>query len=330
MGMTQKQLAQLADVSIVTVYNALYQPQKVKAETRQKIFDLMRQHDYSPDAVARSMVRGKTNIIGILVPTFEVCYYARLVSAMERRLNALGYRAMISQHLDDPDKEASELAMMREYRVDGIILRSCALACDREQIVKLNRQQIPFVLVDALTEGFEERYVGDDDFTGAMELGESLIRRGRRRIAYIGFHRSGDFRASNRYRGYAAALEHNNIPFEERLTEPCPNEYHSGDQALMRILNRTQDNPIDAVMAVNDNVALMIAKKLNELGYSMQKQIVVTGYGGYLDEVVLPFVLPTIRQDVEKLGDAAVTKLMAEIEGKPDMKMMLVRGELQT
>ena len=120
MPKTQKELADLAGVSIVTVYNAIHRPEKVRPETREQIFRLMKQYDYLPDAVARSMVRGKTNIVGIIVPTIEVRYYARAIGLMEAELNQAGYRVLISQHRDDPEKEARELSLMREYRVDGI------------------------------------------------------------------------------------------------------------------------------------------------------------------------------------------------------------------
>lgn len=82
MPITQKQLAEIAGVSIVTIFNALHQPHKVNEKTRRRIFSLMDQYDYSPDGVARSMVRQKTNIVGIIIPTFEVRYYAQLVSVL--------------------------------------------------------------------------------------------------------------------------------------------------------------------------------------------------------------------------------------------------------
>lgn len=331
MPITQKQLADLAGVSIVTIFNALHQPHKVNEKTRRKIYSLMDQYDYSPDGVARSMVRQKTNIVGIIIPTFEVRYYAQLASVLERRLNEQGYRALISQHLDDPQKEAQEIKMLREYRVDGFIIRNCGLDSDRDQIQKLANANIPFVLVDSSTDGFEDHFIADDDFNGAAHLVDHLLKEGRKRIAYIGFHRSGDFRKGNRYKGYCKALIDHGIAIDQRYSEACLSEYDDGQLALQKIMARTADAPIDAVFAVNDHTALNIIRQLCEWGYTPQKEILVAGYGGYMDNTFLPFRLPTIRQDVEGIGEKAVTQLLSRIDAScKTREATWVKGELLT
>jgi len=314
---TQKQLARLAGVSDVTIYNALYRKDLVKPETREKIYQLMAEYDYHPDGIARAMVRGKTNIIGIVLPNFEISYYAKLASALERALNAYGYHCVICQHHDEYMRENRELNMMRELRVDGILLRNCGLATDTNQVKLLARAGVPFVLLDGQTEGFEEFFVGHDDFLGAMNAVERLIAKGHRRISYIGYHRSGDFRKSNRYRGYAAALEKHQIPVDPMLSEAGETEYDSGRLEALNILRRCQNDPPTAFCSVNDHTALGILRGLKEAGITPGEHMAVVGFGGYIDQSLLPFRLSTVRQNIDELAVRSVSMLLAMIDNKP-------------
>lgn len=317
MPRTQKQLADMAGVSIVTVYNALHRPTKVKRETRERITKLMNACDYLPDAVARSMVRGRTKIIGIIVPDIEIRYYAKAAGIMEKLFNQAGYRVLISQHLDVPTKLEQEISMMREYRVDGLVIRNCGLSVDDVQIARLDKAGMPFVLLDGTTLGFENHLVTDDDFNGSRLLVEKIIRSGRKRVGCIGFHRSGDFHNSNRFRGYLTGLENCGIAYDKVLVAPCLEEYKGGATAMRMILDQARNNPPDAVFCFNDDVALRVIRFLNEQGIPPQKEILVAGYSGYAAVDILPFRLPTVVSPLEKIGSAAVEMLLAQINGKP-------------
>lgn len=329
MPKTQKELASLAGVSIVTVYNAIHHPEKVKPETRDQIFGLMRKYDYLPDAVARSMVRGKTNIVGIIVPTIEVRYYARAISMLETELNQAGYRVLISQHRDDPEKEARELSMMREYRVDGVILRNCGTNVDDQHIKRLAQAEVPFVLIDGNLPGFEDHLVCEDDRYGSRKVVEMLIERGRRRIACLGFHRSGDFRNSNRYTGYCEALAAVGIPVDPAITAQCHHEYEGGKLAVDEVLARSASDPIDAVFCYNDDVALNVIAHLASLGFAPQDRILVTGYSGYAGCDLMPFRLPTIDSPLPEICHAAVSSLLGQIDGTARPRMQVFRGTLR-
>ncbi len=329
MPKTQKELADIAGVSIVTVYNAIHRPEKVKPETRDQIFGLMKEYDYLPDAVARSMVRGKTNIVGIIVPTIEVRYYARAIGLIESELNQAGYRVLISQHRDDPEKEGRELSMMREYRVDGIILRNCGINVDDRQVARLAHAKMPFVLIDGKLPGYEDHLICEDDRYGSRKIVEMLIAGGRRRIACLGFHRSGDFRNSNRFDGYCDALAAAGIPLDHSICAQCPREYSGGGEAIEGVLARCGKNPIDAVFCYNDDVALTVISHLAAKGIAPQDKILVTGYSGYAEIDLLPFRLPTIISPLPQICHAAVESLLGQINHTSVPHLQMFRGTLQ-
>lgn len=317
---TQKQLAELAGVSYVTIFNALHQPHKVKQATRERIFQLMAEHDYHPDGVARAMVNGKTNVIGLIVPELEVAYYAKFVSDVERAANMAGYHCLICQHHDIPFKEAQEIQMLREHRVDGIILRNCGTATDTDSVRRLARAGVPFVLWDGLTEGFAERYVGGDDRRDAAAAVTSLLQAGCRRVAFVGFHRNGNFRHSDRYDGYVEALQAAGLTPDPELAETCQTEYTSGRLEVLNILRRNGSCPPDGIFASNDHTALGVLAGLQEAGVRVPQDVAVMGFGGYLDQALLPLTLSTVVQDVEGMALRATCLLLAEIDGKPTEK----------
>jgi LacI family transcriptional regulator, galactose operon repressor len=322
--MTQKKLAELANVSSVTVYNCLYRKELVKPATLKKIYSLMEQHDYHPDGIARAMVRGKTNVIGIIVPNFEVAYYAKIVSAIERVIKTKGCHCIICQHHDDPAQEILEINMMREYRVDGIILRNCGSNIDNEQIKRLSNAGIPFVLMDGRCEGLDSHYVGHDDYNGALDAVESLIKKEHSRIACVGFHRSGVIQKSDRYKGYAAALKKHNISIDLDLVKQCQTEYNSGHQEVLTMFEQCKSNPPSAFITLNDHTAFGVINGLKEIGAKAD----VFGFGGYLDQTVLPDKLPTVKQNTDILAKQVAEMLFKQINKEKANGPVLVKCSL--
>lgn len=327
---TQKDLARLAGVSLNTVYNAIHKKEIVHEETREKIYRLMREYDYHPDGIARSMVRGKTDVLGIIVPSLEIPYYAKVVSGIERAANASGYHCIICQHLDDSFKEEREVTMMRQRRVDGMLIRNCGRETDTRFIQRLVAASIPVVLFDGRTEGFDEHFVGGDDRADAEQAVNYLIEKGHRRIAFIGWFRSGDFHTGPRYLGYCDALERHGLKVDPALAEQCQTEYDSGRLEMLNILRRTAGNPPTAVLGFNDHTAVGIIEGLAEAGIKVPEQMAVVGFGGYIDKIRLPFPLTTMVQNIEEMARQACRMLISQVEDKPYEKgPILVRGSLR-
>lgn len=313
---SQRELAELAGVSLATIHNYFNRPKMVRDVTRQKIEELIKQSDYHPNQMARAMVSGKTNAIGVIVPRLEVAYYAKLFSGIERSANAAGYRCIACQHLDDPRKEVDEISALRSWRVDGMIIRGCGRDSDNSVFRKLIKAGVAFVQVDSLVPGIEKYCVVGDDRRDSKTLVKHLIAKGHRRIAYVGFDRSGDFRQSARYMGYVDALEESGIPLEPLLTEGLRNEYDGGRAEIRRLLQGSEGQRPTAVFAFNDHTALGVLKGLAEVGLDVPSEIEVAGFGGYLDSASLPISVSTTIQNTDHIGRRAFELLEDQISGK--------------
>ena len=188
-NVTQRQLAELAGVSMTTIYNCLHAKELVNKETLKHVFSIIKEYDYHPNSIAQAMVWGKSKMIGIIIPRLDVDYYANIVSEFERLLYMNGYNSIICQHLDDTVKEEREIRFMREKRVDGIIVRSCGSRTNVSMYQRIAEMELPFVLLDRSYDGLDDYYVGADDCRAFKDLTEYLIEKGHRRIGYIGWER---------------------------------------------------------------------------------------------------------------------------------------------
>lgn len=316
-AVTQRDLARAAGVSLTTVYNALHRPHMVRQRTIAKIHRLIETNDYVPNEVARNMVRRKTDVLGIIVPVLEVLYYAKLVSAIERAANAAGYNCIICQHCDDPLKEEREVQMMRQRRVDGILLHNCGQATDTGALQRLAANGVPFVLVGGRADGLDEHFVGGDDRAMAARAVEWLIEQGHRRIAHLAWYRTGEYHMGPRYLGYADALERHGLPVDPDLVEMCQSEYRGGRLELLNILRRTEADRPTAVFTSNDQSALGALAGLWEAGLRVPEDVSVVSYGGYLDEALMPLTLAAVVEPVEEIAWRACEMLLGRIEKRP-------------
>lgn len=326
---SQSDLAELAGVSLATIHNYFNRPQMVRESTRQKIQKLIKDVDYHPNQMARAMVKGRTYAIGVIVPRLEVAYYAKLFSSIERAANTEGYRCFACQHLDDPKKEVAEISALRSWRVDGMIIRGCGRDTDGSVFEKLMKARVPFVQVDSLIEGIEKYCVLGDDRRDSCTLVSQLVAKGHRRIAYIGFDRSGDFRRSARYMGYVDALEGNGIALDPLLTEGLRSEYDGGRAEARRLLQGKKDRRPTAVFAFNDHAALSVLHGVADLNLRAPVDVEVAGFGGYLDSTALPASVSTTIQNTDEMGRQAFEMLQDQIvNGRKPVGPVYVSGTL--
>ena len=316
-SVTQKDIARLAGVSLTTVYNAMYARELVHPETIVLIESLMREYDYQPNGIARAMVRGKTEIIGIVVPKIGIRFYSDIVSSIENSINAAGYNCIICQHLDDPIKEDRELRMMRERRVDGLIVRASGRREQAELYQQLSRANIPFVLVDRMMPGLEGHFVGNDGFKDSLEITEYLIRKGHNRIATLVWSETSQ-KMGVKYDGYCHALKRNGIELDQRLVKMCATEYDSGRKETLDLMSLSPQDRPTAILLLNDTSVLGVIQGLLDLGISIPDDVAVACIGGHITEsleALSRLRLTSAYVPCETIGREAARMLLSQIEG---------------
>jgi DNA-binding LacI/PurR family transcriptional regulator len=228
---------------------------------------------------------------------------------VEDAANANGFNIILCNTDDKLKKERIYLEILKEKRVDGLILGTAHIR--DKSIMELEKKKFPYILLSRNIEGLDKNCVIVDDVAGGIIVTEYLIKLGHRRIAHI----TGPptvRAANNRLEGYKFALEKHQIEYHEELVEEGDFRIKGGYQAMKNFLELPE--PPTAIFAANDLLALGGMQAIQKKKYHIPKDFCIIGF----DDIRLAsFVYPpltTIRQPMLEMGALAVKMLLKIIE----------------
>lgn len=307
---TIKDVASLAGVSAATVSLALAGDARVNVKTRRLVEEAAEKLNYIPNEIGRSLRARKTETIAFIIPNtshhvFSHPYFAQLLEGINEVLERVNYNLLISTTPSEKDEKTAYDKILKNRRVDGIILSSASVR-DRN-VLRMVESGFPVVYLgkwyhdDVLT-------VERDDFGGAYAATEHLIRIGRKRIVHISGpldHQEG----IDRLEGYKKALADNHILFEESLVVEKDFSRESGYAAASELVR--SEASFDAVFAGNDLMAIGAMRFFKESGVAVPKDVSVVGFDDIEMASVVSPMLTTIHQPMREIGIAAAEKLIA-------------------
>ena len=197
-----------------TVSRALTGKPDVNAETRARVQALARELGYMPNLLARSLLRGRSWLVGLVVTDCTNPFYAGLIRAAETTLSRRGYGMLLATSNEDSAKESRALTILQEHRVDGILLTAVDVRADHVQ--RLLSGRTPVVLLGRRDPAYAGPFVGTDNVAGAERIVRYLIARGTRRIAHIA-RADGATSAGERLAGYRNGLTEAGIGYDGRM-----------------------------------------------------------------------------------------------------------------
>ena len=283
---------------------------RVAAGTRDRIEALLRETAYRPNGIARSLKLRQTFVLGMIVPDVTNPFFAALYRGIEDVSLPRGYNVILCNTDDSPERERSQLQMLAERRVDGLVLASARLR--DPSIRRLRSQGVPHVLVNRFSEP-EDPFVGTDDEAGARLVTEHLIACGHRRIGHL----SGRKHASTavlRRRGYERAMAAAGLPHPGPTAESGYKE-EGGVRAAMRLLDRPARQRPTAVFAVNDLAALGVYEACRRLYLRIPGDVAVAGYNDIAGASRLEPPLTTVQVPMHEMGATAAGILLDQVEG---------------
>lgn len=219
MAITISDIAEKAGVSLATVSRVLNDSGYVKEETRIRVQKVIRELNYTPSAIARSLSKNKTNTIGVIVPDIVNPFFGEVIKGITEVAEKSGLNIILCNTDESKEKELRALKILTEQRIQGIIIAptSAEDEFNSEYLKTLENMGIPIVLVDGNVKYTTFNGVFVDNIKGAYEATEALIKEGHRKIGVI-TGRMNSKPAKDRYLGYQKALLMNNIPLEERYS----------------------------------------------------------------------------------------------------------------
>ncbi|OQP07734.1 LacI family transcriptional regulator [Geobacillus sp. 46C-IIa] len=326
---TIKDIAKAAGVSITTVSRALNGYSDVNENTRQKIIDIAKQLNYSPNTLARGLVMNKSKTIGLLVSgltrdsakdnfTFEV------LAGVNEYVSEVDYDMVLFSTTSTKQREKTYTQLCRERRVDGAILQG--IRTDDPYLHEVVESNIPCVLIDIPIESKTVGYVTTDNVLGAKKAVRHLIELGHKRIAMINGYEYA-FVSEQRLKGFKEALLEAGLPVREYWIANGAFREEIAEQEALRLLQHYPE--ITAFFCASDLMALGVIKAAKRLGKQVPDDVAVIGY----DDIILASYsapsLSTIAQDKFAMGYEAAMLLIAMLEGKADSHVKILQTELK-
>jgi LacI family transcriptional regulator len=311
MARTLEEVARLAGVSRSTVSRVINEHPSVKAETRQLVWEAIRQSGYRPHAVARSLVTKRTQIVGMVIPEvvsnlFTDPFFPILLRGATETCNEHGYQLMLSLFSSSADRQEIYQGLVQNAYLDGVIVASAAV--DDPLISDLLRDGMPFVAVGRSP--IERVHSVDVDNVGGTEMAMAhLISLGHRRIGTI-TGRPDMTAGQDRLEGYRRALTAHGITIDEDLIADGDFTESSGMAGMQRLL---QAEP-SAVFVASDMMAVGALRALRQAGLRVPQDISLVSFDDIPIASATEPPLTTVRQPIGRMATLAVETLLDLIE----------------
>jgi LacI family transcriptional regulator len=308
---TMKDVARLAGVSIATVSATINGSAFVSAELRERVTAAIHELGYAPDGVARSLKKGRTQLIGLIVADITNPFFTELVHVIEAVMQDAGYSVLLCDTDEDFEKECNYLRILQTHRVDGVILAPTG-AADAYQSLQALGEKLPLVLVDRALPNLGLDAATVDSFAGAYEATSHLLDLGHRKVATIaGPHHLAP--ARDRLNGFRAALEARGIAVRPDFIRSGSFREEEAMAAAQDLLSG-DDRP-SAVFVANNHMMIGVMRAIAALQLNCPREVSVVGIDDFPWANAFTPRLTVVRQPVEEIGRAAVRLLLARIAG---------------
>lgn len=303
------------NLDVSTVSKALKNHPKISESTRKKVKEVARRLNYRPNSIATALVKGSSNIIGVMVPHTDEIFFSSVIRGIEEVAKKKGYRIIIFQSNDNRKDEINNIEIMYQARVDGILASHAMETENFEHYQNIIDQGIPLILFDRYNESVESDVVAIDDFKGAYKAVSHLIEQGCKKIVHISGYQHVHI-YSERLRGYKQALLDHDIPFDEKQVFESDMSLSDGRRITSEYL--AEFSPPDAIFSSSDYTAMGVIQVLKEQNIDIPGQVGVVGFS---NEVFTSFVTPTItsiEQHSQNMGKIAARQLLDQIKGSKE------------
>ena len=310
MRVTIKDIAKLAGVSTATVSKIVNNKiDDVSNTTVEKVKKIIKEKNYTPNYLARSMVTKKTKTLGLIIPDIRNPFFTDIAKGAEDKANELGYSIFFCNSDDNLEKEITYINSLIDKQVDGIMLAGAAKRdINRERKININ---IPIISVDrnAYYKGIKGS-IEIDNYTGAYEGVNHLISKGYRRILFV----SGPLDtkpSTERLRGYKNAVKDSGMKVDDVNIIVGTYERNFGEKVIEK-LDYSLNNA--GFFCGNDLIAIGLIKSLKENNYKVPEEIGVIGFDDiYISSLISPS-LTSVRQPSYQMGYKSIELLIKTLD----------------
>ena len=307
-----KDVAKEAGVSTATVSHVINNTRRVSDATRERVLRAVERCNYYPNAHARTLASGRSNMLGLLVSDISNPFFPELVQSIQWAAFQRGYDVILADTSYDAERTSSCVRRMIERQVAGVALMTSEL--DPDLVDNLSRRDVAVVFLDLGAAGDRMSTLMVDYEEGLEQAIRHLVDLNHERIAYIGGP-AGLLSAAKRLQAFRESFARH-LP----LTPPpalYEADFHleGGRRAATKMLSQPE-HPT-AVVVANDLMALGVLRECRRAGLSVPRDISIVGFDDIAFAALADPPLTTVRLSREELGNAAVEQLLKTIERPP-------------
>ena len=322
-------IARELNTTASTVSRALQGHPRISESTKKAVKELAKKWKYQPNIVASNLRKGKSNTIGVIVPHINRYFFSSVIAGIEEVANKAGYNIIICQTYEKYDKECSNVKILLNSRVDGILASLAKETKTYEHFEMIKEMGIPLIFFDRVINEMEVSKVILDDFAGAFKAVEHLINCGSKKIA----HFAGPTHVSiykNRLEGYLEALKKHKLKTGKELIFQDTLAKESGYEAVnMMIENK---NLPDAIFSASDFSALGAILSLKSHKIKVPGEVAVVGFANEPYTTIMEPALSSVEQHAEEIGQVSAKLIFEEFKSKGESfspKKIIINPDLK-
>ena len=313
---TIKDIGKALGLSTSTVSRALRGSYEISSETKKLVLEYAEKINYRPNPIALSLKERRNHSLGIIVCEIANNFFSQAINGIESIAYNRGYHVIISQSHESYERELVIVDHLASRSVDGLLVSVSSETKDYNHFKQLYEKGLPIVFFDRVANEINTHKVIADNFKGAYDATEHLIKNGFKRIGHI---TSAPYLSNSeeRLEGYKEALRIYNIEFDERLIHYC---YHGGmiydevEEALKKFFKLKPK--ADALFTAGDRITTTCMQALQKLDKKIPEDVGIIGFTNTnVGELFNP-ALSVVRQPAFEIGQVATELLISMIESK--------------
>ena len=323
--MNLKKLAEQLGLSMSTVSRALRDSHEISKATKLRVRTLADQLGFQPNPHASSLRRSKSRTIAVVIPEIENNFFSQIINGVELVAQEKGYHVLIYLTHEDFQQEKEILQLLRNGRVDGLMISISNSTTDFEHLANCSEAQLPFVLFDRVCEDIDVPKIITDDIDVSFKATEHLIKKGCKKIAFLSMSHNLSI-SKRRGQGYMDAIKKYKLDWN-KVIELSPKD--AENRLLIKKL--IKEEAPDGIFAAVEKFAINTYEVCHELEIHIPGMIKLISFSNLTAAALFHPPLSTVVQPAFDIGREAAAILFKIIDNKhllPQEKYMIIPSHI--
>lgn len=316
MSITIKDVAKMAGVSISTVSRVINNSKPVSEDIRERILEIIKETNYVPNPVARSLVLKKSNFIGVIVPDISDYKMGEILNGIEEVGKLYDYDILLCNSYGEFEEEKRYIDLLRNKQVAGIIFISWNMT--QESVDLIRASNIPAIYISKNAKTFDIPSVGVDHFRAGEDVAKYLIEKGFKNVCVVEAKIRDTAKDSQIVAGFEKVFQKGKNKMKKMEVIFSKDKISAVYKKVSDFIEKRKNLP-DVFFATSDDVAAAVVNALLDKGIRVPQDVSVMGYDDSKIACIVRPQLTTIQQPLYDIGAMAIGVLIKRIDGEENV-----------